>query len=180
MNNNDTLTLYISKDNISQLGIFVENGEKNSYTTYNLNLIDIDEQDINIPDLTFNSIITMPSADFQKIIRDAYNICDTIEIVSYNNQLTFNLQGDWVSQKTVIGSSENNTNNGLLYIKNDNVDDIILGRYSLKYLILFTKATNLSASVELYLKNDYPIVILYSVASLGTMRLCLAPITNIE
>ena len=81
MNNNDTLSLYLSKDNISQLGILIENGEKNSQTTYNLNLIDIDEQDINIPDLEFNSIITMPSNDFQKLLRDAHNICDIIEIM---------------------------------------------------------------------------------------------------
>ena len=35
--------LEVSKDNISQLGILIENGEKNSQTTYNLNLIDIDK-----------------------------------------------------------------------------------------------------------------------------------------
>jgi proliferating cell nuclear antigen len=177
MNNNDTLTLYIAKDNISQLGIFVENGEKNSYTRYNLNLIDVDEQDINMPDLVFNSIITMPSNDFQKILRDSHNICDVIEIVSFNNQLTFNLSGEWCSQQTVIGE---NPAVGMTYIQSSNADEIIQGRYLLKYLILFTKATNLSASVELYLKNDYPLILKYSIANLGNIKLALAPITDIS
>lgn len=175
MNNNDTLSLYISKDNISQLGIFIENGEKNSYTTYNLNLIDIDEQVINMPDLKFNSVITMPSNDFQKILRDAYNICDVIEIVSVNNQLTFNLSGEWCNQQTVIGESPMT---GLTYLQSTDENNIIQGRYLLKYLILFTKATNLSANVELYLKNDYPLILKYSIANLGNIKLALAPLNN--
>ena len=177
MNNNDTLSLYLSKDNISQLGILIENGEKNSQTTYNLNLIDIDEQDINIPDLEFNSIITMPSNDFQKLLRDAHNICDIIEIISINNQLTFNLTGDWCTQQTIIGESENT---GLSYIQQLDETEITQGRYSLKYLILFTKATNLSASVEIYLKNDYPLILKYSIANLGSIKLALAPLCSVE
>jgi len=175
INNNDTLTLYVSRDNISQLGIFIENGEKNSYTRYSLNLIDVDEQDINMPDLVFNSIITMPSNDFQKILRDAYNICDVIEITSCNNQLTFSLNGDFCSQKTCIGENPL----GMSFLEINDKEEIIQGRYLLKYLILFTKATNLSSSVEIYLRNDYPMILKYSIANLGHIQLALAPVTDI-
>ena len=57
----------------------------------------------------------------------------------------------------------------------ENKDDIIQGNFSLKYLVLFTKCTNLSNTVELYLKNDYPLIIKYTVASLGNIKLCLSP-----
>jgi len=40
---------------------------------------------------------------------------------------------------------------------------------------LFTKSTNLSNSIELYLKTDYPLILKYSVANLGEIRFCLAP-----
>ena len=30
-------------------------------------------------------------------------------------------------------------------------------------------------SIEIYLKNDYPLIIKYTVASLGEIKLCLAP-----
>ena len=46
------------------------------------------------------------------------------------------------------------------------------------YLILFTKCTNLCNQINLYIKNDYPLIIKYTVASLGTIKLCLAPNTN--
>jgi len=45
----------------------------------------------------------------------------------------------------------------------------------MKHLVLFSKCTNLCNSIELYLKNDFPLIIKYSVASLGEIKLCLAP-----
>jgi proliferating cell nuclear antigen len=62
-------------------------------------------------------------------------------------------------------------------IKNENQNEIIQGMFSLKYLVLFTKCTNLSSSIELYLKNDYPLIIRYQVANLGEVKLCLAPVS---
>ena len=41
MTNNDTLTLYIERADENKLGIRIENGEKNSITTYKLNLMDL-------------------------------------------------------------------------------------------------------------------------------------------
>jgi len=40
---------------------------------------------------------------------------------------------------------------------------------------MFTKCTNLNNVVEVYLKNNFPIILKYSVASLGEIKLCLAP-----
>ncbi len=57
---------------------------------------------------------------------------------------------------------------------NEDSQEIIQGIFSLKYLSIFTKCTNLCSSVEIYLKNSYPIILQYSIASMGTVRLCLA------
>ena len=54
----------------------------------------------------------------------------------------------------------------------------IQGVFSLKYLMLFTKCTNLCNQIQMYIKNDYPLIIQYTVASLGYIKLCLAP--NVE
>ena len=59
--------------------------------------------------------------------------------------------------------------------KNTNPEEIIQGLFALKHLVLFSKCTNLCPSIELYLKNDYPLIIKYLVASLGEIKLCLAP-----
>ena len=57
MTNNDTLTLYIERADENKLGIRIENGEKNSITTYKLNLMDLNEENISIPLLHLNQLL---------------------------------------------------------------------------------------------------------------------------
>ena len=61
--------------------------------------------------------------------------------------------------------------------KQNTKGEIVQGYFALKHLVLFTKCTNLSSSIELYLKNDYPLIIRYQVANLGEVKLCLAPVS---
>ncbi len=171
MGNNDSLTLYLEEDSESVLCIKIENSEKNSVTNFKLNLMDLHEENIQIPPATFDSVITMPSGDFQKICRDMHNLSDDIEIKSSDNQLIFNCKGHFASQETCIGEA----NSGLAFLKNNDPQEIVQGVYALKHLVLFGKCTNLCNSIELFLKNDYPLIIKYSVASLGEIKLCLAP-----
>jgi len=172
INSNDTLTLFIESNDLNHLGIKIENGEKNSKTTYKLNLLDLDSQQIQIDDAEFNTVINLPSVDFQKWCRDMYNIADNVEIKNIGNQLILACKGDFCSQETIIVDNDNGVNN-ITYKKNSN--DIVQGIFNLKYLVLFSKCSNLCSTVEVLLKNDYPIVVRYLVASLGSVKLCLAP-----
>ncbi len=171
LTNNDALTLFIEEGNTNLLGIRIENGEKNSMTNYYLNLIEVDEATYQIPPAQFESIITMPSNEFNKICRDMINLSDIIEIKSVGSQLIFSCKGEFAQQETIIGE----TSNGLNFVKSSTEDNIIQGYYNLKHLVLFTKCTNLCNSIEMYMKNNFPIVIKFSVGSLGSLKLCLAP-----
>jgi len=103
MNNNDTLTLFLEKEKDSVLGIKIENSEKNTTSTFHLNLMDLHVDNIQIPSVEFESVITMPSTDFQKIIRDMHNYADLIDIKSVEDHLIFSCKGDFCSQETIIG-----------------------------------------------------------------------------
>ena len=59
-----------------------------------------------------------------------------------------------------------------------NEQSIVQGVFSLKFLCLFTRCSNLSRQVEIYLKNDYPIIVRYAVASLGNVKLALSPVNR--
>jgi proliferating cell nuclear antigen len=117
-------------------------------------------------------MITLPSSDFQKIVRDMSNLSEYVEIKNINNQLIFTCKGDFCQQETVLSDNDN----GVHSITTKNMNDIVQGVFKLKYLVLFTKCTNLCNTVELYLKNDYPIIVRWSVASLGEIKLALAPV----
>lgn len=170
VNSNDTLTLFVDTNDINTLGIKIESNLKNSKTTYKLALLDLDNPKISVDPAEFLSVITLPSADFQKIARDMNNIADRVEIKNINNQLIFSCKGEFCNQVTVLSDHE-----GINTISNAKQDEIVQGEFSLKYLVLFTKCTNLSNTVELYLKNDYPLITNWSCASLGCLKLCLSP-----
>jgi proliferating cell nuclear antigen len=173
INSNDTLTLFIEKNDLNHIGIKIENGEKNQKTVYKLNLLDLNNPNITIDPAEFNSQINLPSVDFQKIIRDMNQLAEYVEIKNINNQLILSCNGEFCSQETILMDNE-----GISCISNKKSDEIVQGVFSLKYLVLFTKCTNLCSTVELYLKNDYPLICLWRVASLGEIRLCLAPQSN--
>jgi proliferating cell nuclear antigen len=170
--NNDMLTLFVERDDPNHLGIRIENQEKNRRTTYKLSMLDINVLNVSIPPADFETIITMPSVDFQKIIRDSHNLADLIEIRNVGNQLMFSCKGDFCTQETVLGTDKNH--NIQIDKGSSKEHEIIQGVYSLKYLATFTKCTNLSNVVEIHIKNTYPLVLQYSVASLGSIRLAVA------
>tara|TARA_B110000977_G_scaffold192449_1_gene265952 strand:+ start:765 stop:1553 length:789 start_codon:yes stop_codon:yes gene_type:complete len=175
MTNNDTLFWGIKKDDVNFLIIKIYNNDKNITNTFKLPLLDLDNINITIPPAEFDSIITLPSSDFQKICRDMHNISDTIEICNAGNLLYFKCNGCIAQQETIMGGSTDEV--GLQFVKQSD-DKIIQGYYNLKHLVMFTKCTNLCNTIELYMKNDFPIVIKFQVGSLGTLKLAIAPKIN--
>lgn len=184
--NNDTLTFFLEKDNMCDLGIKIEDSNKNSLTIYTLKLLDLNNESYDIPPTTFKSIITLPTHLFQKYIRDMNNLAELIEIKSFCNQLIFTIQGEFCKQETVLGetnggmrfhlsSKDNNINNEILPNETIKKKEIIQGIFSLKHLVQFTKCTGLCQQMKIFLKNNYPIICEYKVASLGFIQLCLAP-----
>lgn len=165
----DTITLYMDASTCNELGIKIQNAEKNSVTDFKLKLLDVDDEIISLPDVEFDSVITMPSAFFQRLCRDMLNISDTMIIKSTGSQLVLGCNGDFARQETVIGEADAGMNISA------KTDKTVEGRFSLKYLSLFCKAANLSNTIELFLKEAYPLILKYNVASLGELRFCVAP-----
>ena len=172
MSPNDTLTMYIEKDEPNDFKIQIETGEKGLKHNFSLKLMDLFFDKVDVPPAEFSSVLRLPSSDFQKLCRDMSNLADELDIKSSGNQLEFTIKNDWVEQTTIIQESGNN---GMSYIQNLSPDEVIQGSFSIKKLVMFTKCTNLCQNIEIYLKNDYPIIIKYAVANLGEVKFCLAP-----
>ena len=169
MSNFDTLTLAVDDDDINKLIIKLENGDKNCISTYKLNLMDLDIEDIEVEPAKFPYSINMLSADFHKICKDMHNIAEKIEIKCTSKKIYFTCKGEMASLETELGETANGLSIDVYK------DEIVQGLFELKNLVLFTKCTNLCHTVTLFIKNDYPLIIKYSVAALGEIKLCLSP-----
>ena len=183
IDNDDTLTIYIEENDyadgiVQYLGLKFENGDIRQQKIQKLRLIEPDNEELAVPKVTFSSVLNLPSADFQKIIRDLSCISDKIEIKSIATQegaeLIFKCTGGFahaeIRRAEADGSME--------YVVKQAVNKIIQGEFSLKNLGYFIKCTNLCNQIEMYLENNLPLIVKYNVASLGEIKLCLASLPS--
>jgi len=110
-------------------------------------------------------VTTLPSIDFQRITRDMGNLAVEMDIIREAQTLILSCKGDFADQTTVIEFPDppvNRTGN----------------TFSLKYINLFTKATNMCSSVQLMqdsANENMPIIFRYTIANLGDLKFYLAP-----
>jgi len=160
----DTLT--ISAEGRDIMEFTIENQDKNSITHFKLKLLDINEDMIEFPDIEMNVITTMQSIDFQRFVRDMSNLGNEMMIWREGTELELSCSGDFAEQKTII--------------RYPDVPpcDRTGGAFSLKYISLYTKATNMCSSIQ-FMQNsknvDMPIIFRYTIANLGDLKFFLAP-----
>lgn len=172
--NNDTLTMFVTKENPDKLGIVIQNKKKRICNKITYNLKDVDEVEIDIPEVDYDAEITMPCGEFQKYCRELATISNFVTIgISPEKIFSMTVDGSIGSQTLEIEESDDSN---VVIDVNDNIDDDVdIGVFSLKFLNLFCKSSTLCNTIQLYVKPEYPIIIVYSVASLGTVKFCLLP-----
>ena len=164
ISNNDILTITNTDES---LVVTISNESKKSTSKFNIRLLDLNEDLLEIPESDDNNKheTVIPSIDFQKIVRDMSNIGSELLIKRFENLVVFSCEGDFADKQTTIE-------------QNESVRNEISGNFSLKYLSMFTKATILCPLVQIIQESDEsPIVFKYTIANLGELRFYLAPIS---
>ncbi len=177
MSNEDTLSMYIEEKDytdgiVSHLGLQYDNNTIRQCYSQKLKLIEPDTEELVVPDVEYSTVINLPTSDFQKMIRDLNCISDRIEIKSVGSELIFSCEGNFATSRIYRSESDGN----MEFIQKPNASVIIQGEFSLKSLSHFIKCTPLCTHLEMYLGNDLPLIVKYNVASLGEIKLCLAPL----
>jgi len=151
----------------------IENQDKKSKTFYKLKLMDLDQQQKKTSKIDFDVKITMPSGEFHKLCREMNNIAEYVEIKCTSKNIIFTCKGDCAERSTIYKSEE-----GGLNISNENKknQNIVQGIYELKNIVLFTKCATLCNDIQIYMKNDFALTIIYTIATLGTITIALSPI----
>lgn len=170
MNNFDTMKWIIDDDDINKLTMILENNKEKK--KFSMNLMDLDFEPYDIDKVDFPYSANMVSQDFQKYCKDMVSNSEKMEIKCVDKSVFLSSSGetgDWVFEL-------NESNSDIVITKDENIDEeIVQGLFELKYLIIFTRCTNLSERVNLFLKNEYPLVIQYSISTLGLLKLVLSP-----
>jgi proliferating cell nuclear antigen len=171
MTNFDTMTWKIDDEDINKLIMILESEKE--IKTFKMNLMDLEDANYEIEPVKFPYSIILPTQDFQNYCKNMMSVTDKIDIKSTNDNLFLSGKGELGVIDFQLTAS--NVSSGLTIVKNtDNVNEIVQGTFELKYLIIFTRCSSLCSHVNLFLKNNYPLIVQYSVAKLGQIKFVLS------
>lgn len=173
INDNNAIMMYMNKDNRSALYIRAinENEDSNEETDIEVYLLDIPNQDIRIPVTKFQNWIIMAGDKFNNICKHLHNNSTYVEIASVNNQIQFKGYSE--------GGKITLTYRDTKFSPNDkSKTKIVQGVYELKHLLSFSKCNKLCDELNIYLKNDFPLVLVLAVANLGKMYVFMTPVEH--
>ena len=134
-------------------------------TKFELSLLWINEDMLQLPDIQPDCTTVMPSVDFQRICRDMGNIGQDVSIFRNKNLLKICCRGDFATQETSIDTEQSE------------FKETIGNTYSLRYINLFTKATGMCSNMKIrqtFPTERMPISFSYDVANLGKIEFYLA------
>eukprot|EP00968_Pinguiococcus_pyrenoidosus_P008845 scaffold655_cov225-Pinguiococcus_pyrenoidosus.AAC.18 len=91
--NDDVITIRAA-ENSDNLSLMFESAKEDRISDFELKLMDIDSEQLGIPDTQYSCTVQMPSAEFQRIIRDLSVIGDTCTIGCSKEGVRFGVTGD--------------------------------------------------------------------------------------
>ncbi|KAL3769266.1 hypothetical protein ACHAW5_002282 [Stephanodiscus triporus] len=170
--NDDIITLKAEDDGDS-LALVFESPGQDRIADFELKLMDIDSEQLGIPDTEYKCTIQMPSGEFQRIIRDMQVLGDTLTISCTKEGVKFHVAGDLGAGNVLI--RQNNT-------AEKDEDKVMIDMqepveltFALRYLNFFTKATSLGPTVILSMSPEVPVVVEYPIGETGYIKYYLAP-----
>ncbi|KAJ7380805.1 hypothetical protein OS493_007187 [Desmophyllum pertusum] len=170
--NDDSITVK-AEDTGDTVSFVFESPNQERVCEYNMKLMDIDSEHLGIPDQEYDAVVTMPSSEFQRICRDLTQIGDSVKIHCNKEGVKFSASGD-LGDGSVLLKQSASVDKEEEQIKIDLNEPVEL-TFALRYLNFFTKATPLSSTVTMSLKDDVPLVLDYKIGEIGNLKYYLAP-----
>ena len=172
---NDQLSLFQYKKEPDVVIILIETQTQDSRMEkrWKLKLKALDTYEFDMEPTEYLSIITMSSQFFHSICRSCSKLSDTLIIESLRDRLRIGVNGMWAE-----GAIEITQTKEFQFIAQSNKE--YKAAFALRFLLLFTKASSLSRSVEMYLAEDYPMSLRFMIADLGELHLSQTAVINDE
>jgi proliferating cell nuclear antigen len=170
---NDSLKLRYQND-ADTLNFQCENGQDDRISDFDLKLMQIESEHMEIPEQQYKVTIKMPSSEFQKVCRDLKEFGETLTLTATKEGVKFSVAGDVGAGNVFIKPRDSAKAEEKVSVT---VHENVTSNFALRYLVNFAKAAPLSGSVELGLGPDAPLLVKYELekAENGHMQFYLAP-----
>nr|AEF33789.1 proliferating cell nuclear antigen [Karenia brevis] len=151
-----------------------ESGEDDRIADFDLKLMQIESEHMEIPEQQYKVLARLPSSEFMKICRDLKEFGETMQIQASKEGIKFSVQGDIGTGNVMLKPRESEKPEEKVTLT---VHESVTATFALRYLVTFSKAAPLCSSVELGLGPDSPLSVKYELenADNGFMQFYLAP-----
>jgi|TARA_B110001450_G_scaffold254265_1_gene279273 proliferating cell nuclear antigen len=135
-----------------------------------LKLMDIETEQLGIPDNPYQCTIEMGADEFQRIVRDLQVLGDTCTISCGKEGVRFSVSGSIGNGNILVRSNDDEKDKVTI-----SMEEPVELNFALRYLNFFTKATPLAQTVILSMSPDVPVVVEYPIEEYGHVKFYLAP-----
>lgn len=170
---NDDIITIKAQDDADTVNFVFEAPNQEKVSDYEMKLMNIDTEHLGIPETDYSVVIKMPSGEFQRICRDLSQIGDSVQITCTKDGVRFSVSGDLGTGNVKLAQTANVDKEEEAVIIE--MQEAVSLTFALRYLNSFTKATPLSAQVQLSMSADVPLVVEYKIEDMGYVRYYLAP-----
>jgi len=135
-------------------------------TKFDLNLMDIEMDRVDIPDMNYPVKIGMHCSEFTRICRDMKEFGDELTIGVNDDSVDFTVRGDFATGGINLKPSSSVTIDFGCNLEQS---------YTLRYLLAFTKAAPLADNVVLELGEEAPLKVSFAFSESDNLAFYLAP-----
>jgi proliferating cell nuclear antigen len=141
--------------------------KSNKTRTFYLPIIELEEKEQKIPDLSFAAVITTTTDTLNEAIEDVSIIGESVTLAAEQKKFMVSSQGDLSEAKIEIPADDNT--------KLKMTSDSARAKYSIEYLKKMIQGGKLSQSVEISFANDYPVKLEFKEVNKLMISFILAP-----
>ena len=157
--NDDSLTIFNEDD--ESLMLVLQNSKTEKKSEFRLNLIELDTDEMEIPELEPEFSCLFKTTEISKTITSLSHFGDTCNITHENNCLAFTTQGDMAAAKIQVPSHATDVE-----MQNDEYSQC----FPIKFIHIATKAHVLNSFLKLQLFQDCPVSITYELTYANTQN----------
>lgn len=165
----DSITFKAEDESPDNLTMLFEGG-KSTIADFELKLMDIETEQLGIPDTPYQCTIEMGADEFQRIVRDLQVLGDTCTISCGKEGVRFSVSGSIGNGNILVRSNDDEKDKVTI-----SMEEPVELNFALRYLNFFTKATPLAQNVILSMSPDVPVVVEYPIEEYGHVKFYLAP-----
>merc|ERR1712032_1056092 len=136
---NDSLKIRWQND-ADTVNFQCESSEEDRIADFDLKLMQIESEHMEIPEQQYKVIAKLPSAEFQKICRDLKEFGETMQVSASKEGIKFSVQGDVGAGNVMLKPREAEKPEEKVTLQ---VHEPVTATFALRYLVNFAKAAPL-------------------------------------